>query len=186
MATSIQPTETTRPSDVDVLRGARDSGADIIPGADDFDTSAGPGPEVMDAATLIGDEVVNAQGDDLGKIEAIMLDVRSGRIAYAVLSFGGFLGFGSKLFAIPWNALTLDAKEERLVLNVSKEKLENAEGFDKDNWPAMADTEWATKIHAYYEVAPYWNDQLRGKDDARTIRAYHDAPAASLVASDRE
>jgi len=64
-------------------------------------TSNGPGPEVMDAATLSGDAVVNASGEDLGKIEAIMLDVQSGRIAYAVLSFGGFLGMGAKLFAIP-------------------------------------------------------------------------------------
>lgn len=186
MATSIPPTETARASDVDVLRGGRPGGADIIPGADDFDTEAGPGPEVMDAATLIGDDVVNAQGDDLGKIEAIMLDVRSGRIAYAVLSFGGFLGFGSKLFAIPWNAFTLDANEERFVLNVSKEKLENAEGFDKDNWPTMADTAWATKIHAYYEVVPYWNDQLRGKSDARTIRSFHEGPTESPAATGRE
>jgi len=186
MPTSIPDNTAARASDIDVLRGGRPGGADIIPGSDDFDTSAGPGPEVMDAATLIGDDVVNAQGDDLGKIEAIMLDVRSGRIAYAVLSFGGFLGFGSKLFAIPWNALTLDAREERIVLNVSKEKLENAEGFDKDNWPAMADTAWATRIHAYYEVEPYWNDQLRGTSDARTIRSFHEGPAESLAAADRE
>ena len=69
--------------------------------------SDGPGPEVMDAATLIGDNVVNSSGEDLGKIEAIMLDVTSGRIAYAVLSFGGFLGMGTKLFAIPWPALEI-------------------------------------------------------------------------------
>src|ERR1051325_2479606 len=74
----------------------------------------GPGPEVMDAKTLIGDDVVNGQGEDLGNIEAIMLDVTSGRIAYAVLSFGGFLGMGSKLFAIPWGALTLDARGHSL------------------------------------------------------------------------
>src|SRR5438132_13555933 len=118
--------------------------------------SEGPGPDVMDAASLIGDKVVNATGDDLGKIEAIMLDVNSGHIAYAVLSFGGFLGMGSKLFAIPWNALTLDAKEQRFVFNVTKEKLENAEGFDKDHWPSMADMTWAVRVHEYYDVVPYW------------------------------
>src|SRR5882672_10300112 len=78
--------------------------------------SDGPGPELMDAATLQGDTVVNAAGEDLGKIEAIMLDVITGRIAYAVLSFGGFLGLGMKLFAIPWSALTLDAAEKRFIL----------------------------------------------------------------------
>ncbi len=173
MATSIPPTATTR---------AR--GAGIIPDDDDFDASAGPGPEVMDAATLIGDKVVNANGDTLGKIEAIMLDVGSGRIAYAVLSFGGFLGIGSKLFAIPWSALTLDAKEKRFVLNVSKEKLENAEGFDKDHWPSMADTAWAIKVHEYYAVVPYWED-ARLASNPRTIRSFHDSPMQSR-APDRE
>ncbi|MEP6998531.1 MAG: PRC-barrel domain-containing protein [Betaproteobacteria bacterium] len=140
------------------------SGAQIIPS--DTPNTSGPGPEVMDAATLQGDKIVNAAGDDLGKIEAIMLDVTSGRIAYAVLSFGGFLGMGAKLFAIPWGALTLDAREKQFVLDVSKEKLESAEGFDKDHWPSMADPNWAAELHAYYNVTPYWEDDeqdLRGR-----------------------
>ena len=177
MATSIPPSSTSN---------TRARGATIIrDDDDDFDTSAGPGPEVMDAATLIDDKVVNAQGESLGDIEAIMLDVRSGRIAYAVLSFGGFLGMGSKLFAIPWSALTLDAREKRFVLNVSKEKLENAEGFDKDRWPSMADTVWATRLHAYYDVVPYWQDS-RLASDPRTIRSFHESPAGSLASTDRE
>ena len=131
-------------------------------------TSNGPGPEVMDAATLSGDAVVNASGEDLGKIEAIMLDVQSGRIAYAVLSFGGFLGMGAKLFAIPWSIFTLDAGEKRFILNVPKEQLENAPGFDKGHWPSMADTSWATELHDYYHVAPYWDDDLASPRDPRT------------------
>ena len=134
-------------------------GAAILP--DDESDSSGPGPEVMDAATLKGDNVVNAAGDDLGKIEAIMLDVTSGRIAYAVLSFGGIFGIGTKLFAIPWSALILDPAEKRFVLDVSKERLESAPGFDKDHWPSMADQKWATEIHEYYSVTPYWDDQVR-------------------------
>jgi sporulation protein YlmC with PRC-barrel domain len=120
--------------------------------------SDGPGPDVMNAASLIDDDVVDAAGDDLGKIEAIMLDVTSGQIAYAVLSFGGFLGMGGKLFAIPWSALVLDARHKRFILDVSKERLESAPGFDKDHWPSMADRAWATDVHEYYEVAPYWGD----------------------------
>jgi len=122
--------------------------------------SDGPGPEVMDADTLIGDNVVNAAGEDLGEIKAIMLDVTSGRIAYAVLSFGGFLGMGNKLFAIPWSALTLDTREKRFILNTAKERLENAPGFDKDHWPAMADANWARQLHEYYDVRPYWDDDI--------------------------
>jgi len=89
-----------------------------------------------------------------------MLDVSSGRIAYAVLSFGTFLGMGGKLFAIPWSALTLDAAEQRFILDVPRERLEAAPGFDKDHWPSMADETWANRIHKYYEIEPYWDDPL--------------------------
>jgi PRC-barrel domain len=130
----------------------------------------GPGPYVMDAATLSGDGVVNSSGEDLGTIEAIMLDVAGGRIAYAVLSFGGFLGMGSKYFAIPWSAFTLDAGEKRFVLGLSKDRLEKAPGFDKDHWPSMADRNWATQVHAYYGVAPYWDDELDASRDRRSTQ----------------
>ena len=116
----------------------------------------GPGPYVMDAKTLEGDAVVNAEGDNLGEIKAIMLDVQGGRIAYAVLSFGGFLGMGTKMFASPWSALTLDADAKRFVLEVAKERLATATGFDKDHWPSMADPSWASAVHAHYNVRPYW------------------------------
>jgi len=118
-----------------------------------------PGPQIIDAATLIGDPVVNATGAHLGKIRAIMLDVPTGRVAYAVLSFGGFLGAGDKLFAIPWPALKLDSPEKRFVFDVSRERLETAPGFDKDHWPRMADREWATEIHDYYNIPPYWDEE---------------------------
>ena len=129
----------------------------------------GPGPEIMDADTLIGDSVVNAAGEDLGEVKAIMLDVRSGRIAYAVLSFGGFLGMGNKLFAIPWSALTLDAGEKRFILNIAKERLDNAPGFDKDHWPSMAEASWARQLHEYYDVRPYWDNDI-SPPDPRTTR----------------
>ena len=128
----------------------------------------GPGPEVMDANTLIGDSVVNDSGEDLGKIEAIMLDVSAGRIAYAVLSFGGCLGMGNKLFAIPWSAFTLDTDQECFVLNVAKERLEGAPGFDKDHWPSMADPTWASDLHTYYNARPYWDDEYETTRDVRS------------------
>jgi sporulation protein YlmC with PRC-barrel domain len=83
-------------------------GANIVGGG----VGEGPGPQVMAAATLDGNEVRSSDGEDIGKISDIMLDVRSGRIAYAVLSEGGFLGMGTKLHAIPWSALTLDTAEK--------------------------------------------------------------------------
>ncbi len=115
----------------------------------------GPGPELMGAGTLLGNDVYNHQEQDLGDIKEIILDMRSGKVSYAVLAFGGFLGMGEKLFAVPWDALTLDTENKRFVLNVDKESLKDAPGFDKDKWPDMADRSWAEKIHAYYGTKWY-------------------------------
>lgn len=122
------------------------------------DVHQGPGPELMGANTLIGNDVYNQKDDNLGDIKEIMLDVRSGRVSYAVLSFGGFLGMGEKLFAVPWAALTLDTVNKRFVLNVEKDRLKNAPGFDKDKWPNMADSSWTKSIHDYYGTKPYADD----------------------------
>jgi sporulation protein YlmC with PRC-barrel domain len=126
----------------------------------DRDTTDEAGSTIIDAASLRGLVVVNSTDEELGTIETIMLDVPSGRIAYAVLSFGGFFGMGNKLFAMPWAALTLDAARKRFILDVRKELLESAPGFDKNHWPRMADREWAIQLHAYYDAEPYWDDTL--------------------------
>ena len=101
-------------------------------------SDSGPGPRLMGADTLMGEDVSNAQGEDLGDIKEIMLDMQTGEIAYAVLSFGGLMGMGTKLFAVPWQALQLDTTNKRFILDVPKDKLEQAPGFDKDNWPDLA------------------------------------------------
>jgi sporulation protein YlmC with PRC-barrel domain len=119
------------------------------------DVRRGPGPEMMGADTLVGNDVFNHKGEDLGDIKEIMLDMRSGRVGYAVLCFGGFLGLGEKLFAVPWNALSLDTENKRFVLNVEKDRLKGAPGFDKNHWPDMADQSWARTIHSYYGTQPY-------------------------------
>jgi sporulation protein YlmC with PRC-barrel domain len=111
---------------------------------------------VLAASTLAGDSVRNAAGDDLGKIDEIMIDIPSGRVAYAVLSFGGFLGMGDKLFAVPWSALKVDEDEKCLILNVDKQTIERAPGFDKNDWPDMSDISWGTQLSTYYKVGPYW------------------------------
>jgi sporulation protein YlmC with PRC-barrel domain len=127
-------------------------------GSSASDTRRGPGPEVMGAKTLIGNDVYNDEAMDLGQIKEIMLDLRNGAVAYAVLSFGGFFGMGEKLFAVPWNALKLDTTNKRFVLKVERRRLEQAPGFDRDHWPNMADQSWAKELHSYYGVLPYWDD----------------------------
>ena len=114
----------------------------------------GPGPELMGANTIIGDHVHNLQDEHLGEIKEIMLDMRTGRIAYAVMSRGGVFSIGEKLFAVPWEALTLDAVNKRMVLNVDANRLENAPGFDTDHWPDMANQAWALQVQNYYGIGP--------------------------------
>jgi sporulation protein YlmC with PRC-barrel domain len=124
----------------------------------DQPVTAGTKPyrRVLSASTLNGDKVVNTAGEDLGKIDEIMIDTPTGRVAYAVLSFGGFLGLGDKLFAIPWDQLSLDEERKCFVLGVDRQTLENAPGFDKDNWPDMADENWNSQVYKYYGSDPYW------------------------------
>lgn len=109
---------------------------------------------------LIGKDVRNAQGENLGGIKDVIVDVSNGRVHYVVLSFGGFLGLGEKLFAVPWDALTLDTVNKRFVLDASKDRLESAPGFDKDAWPDMADASWEKGIHDYYGTKPYIDPRL--------------------------
>jgi len=105
---------------------------------------------------MIGTQVVNPDGDTLGDIKDVVIDPHSGRIAYAVVSFGGFLGLGEKLFAIPFGAFKYNATLSQCILDVPKERLEAAPGFDSGHWPAMADEKWHRQVHAHYDRAPYW------------------------------
>jgi sporulation protein YlmC with PRC-barrel domain len=114
------------------------------------DGHKGPGPELMGANTLTGDKVHNLKDEHLGDIKEIMLDMRTGKVAYAVLSLGGVFTMGEKLFAVPWSALKLDTVNKRFVLDVEKERFENAPGFNSDNWPNMSDQQWINSIRPYY------------------------------------
>src|SRR5690349_3632051 len=145
------------------LQNQTRGGADIV--GTSRGRSRGPGPEVMAADTLDGDKVLSADGDDIGKIKDIMLDVRSGRVAYAVLSSGGFLGMGDTLRALPWNALTLDTDQKVFRVDITADRIKSEPGFNKDNWPSMADVSWGTSLHQYYNRRPYWSttsDPLTG------------------------
>lgn len=105
---------------------------------------------LLSSGSLSGDDVVNAQGEDLGNIKDLMIDTQTGKIEYAVLSFGGFLGLGDKYFAIPYNQMHVDAAEKRVVLNVDKERLKDAPGFDKSDWPNFADQTFRSTIDSFY------------------------------------
>jgi len=125
-----------------------------------FTTVAFAAPNMADnlyrGSKLIGADVENAQGENLGDIKDVVFNSR-GHIEYAVLAFGGFMGMGEKYFAVPWAALKPAAGQkpgdrDHYVLSMDKERLKNAPGFDKNNWPNMADRGWADQIYAFYGV----------------------------------
>ena len=112
---------------------------------------------VVSASKIIGEGVINRQNENLGKIHELVIDAKEGRLAYAVLSFGGFMGMGNKLFALPWRAFEFATSQNKLILNVNKDKLKAAPGFDKDaKWPDFADRTWGKGIYDYYGFDPYW------------------------------
>jgi sporulation protein YlmC with PRC-barrel domain len=119
--------------------------------------------QVLAASTLDGDRVRNSAGEDLGMVDDIMIDIPSGRVAYVVLSVGGVLGMGNKLFALPWDVLTVDEDEKCFICDVDKQTLKNAPGFDKDNWPDMADPAFASRLHSHYGTRPDWDETERPK-----------------------
>ncbi len=106
--------------------------------------------------TLGGNRVIGPREEDLGKIEDFIIDIKPGQIAYAILSFGGVLGVGDRLFAVPWNAMDLNTDKHAFVLNVEKDVLKSAPGFERDSWPDMSSMDWGERIYAYYGQKPYW------------------------------
>jgi sporulation protein YlmC with PRC-barrel domain len=120
------------------------------------ETRTGNFRKTMSAGTLIGDKVTNAQNDNLGDLKEIMLDVDTGRVGYGVLETGAFLGMAGKYLAVPWQAFGIDERNHKLVLNVPKETLQNAEGFDKNDWPDTTNPDFGRRIHQHYGYAPYW------------------------------
>ncbi len=111
---------------------------------------------MLRSSDILGCKVENAAGEHLGKVEDLVVDPLQGRVAYAILSFGGFLGIGNKLFAVPLPALAYRAADKIFVLHVDKETLKRAPGFDKDQWPNLSDRAWGEEIYSHYGYSPYW------------------------------
>lgn len=111
---------------------------------------------VLSSGSLSGDAVTNAEGDQIADIKDLMIDLDSGRVAYVVVSYGGFLGFGDKLFAVPWQAVRVDQDARTLVIDLDEEVLGSAPGFDKDAWPDFADPGWVRQMDDHYGLENDW------------------------------
>lgn len=93
----------------------------------------------LPVSSLLGSRVVNLQGEDLGDVTEVMLDAESGSVAYAVLRVTHLLGMREHLFALPWPSIHPDLEAGRVVVDLSKERLQHSKGFDRSHWPDHGD-----------------------------------------------
>ena len=99
---------------------------------------------------IIGSGVINLEGKRIGTIRDLVININTGKIAYAALEFGGFMGFDDKLFAVPWQSLTAVPADGTFIIDQSEKKLKKAPGFDKNNWPDVNDKSWGAGIYEFY------------------------------------
>jgi sporulation protein YlmC with PRC-barrel domain len=111
---------------------------------------------LISSEKVAGTNVENTNGDSLGHIQEVMLDKRSGQVAYAVLKYGSFLGLGGKLFALPWDILKYDTRREAYVIGIPEERLQNAPSFDEGSEPAWGTADYDKQIHDYYGSKAAW------------------------------
>jgi sporulation protein YlmC with PRC-barrel domain len=137
-------------------------------------------PPVPKASTFIGSKVVNLQGESLGKIDDLVIDPATGRITYAALAYGSILGMGGKFFAVPWEAFALQADGKTFILDMPKETLESAAGFDKNNWPKQPDSIWSASARGTGMRAMPSAEIKPGVGVSATVQAVN-APAETIT-----
>lgn len=123
------------------------------------------------ASKLIGMNIQNELGKSVGEVNDIVLDASTGKVRYLAVTYGGFLGLGNKMFAVPYEAFTChpdpdDRDETKLVLNVTQQQLEGAAGFDEDHWPDFGDTKFTNELDKRYGVD---RQALRARDRDRSV-----------------
>jgi len=120
---------------------------------------------IFSTSAFKGAPVPNFAGEVLGTVDEFVLDFDAGRVAYVVVSVGGFLGVGEKLYAVPWELFSIRADEHVLFVDIDKQMLLDAPGFERSRWPDMTDEQWAEEIHAHYAQKPYWNSDVTDAGD---------------------
>jgi sporulation protein YlmC with PRC-barrel domain len=112
------------------------------------------GRRLISADRVEGTAVYNTNGEKLGHVEDIMLDKLSGKVAYAVVSCGGFLGVGEKYLPMPWSVLTYDTDKNAYVVPADRRRLEEAPTFDSTM--SDDDRDWRDRVHRHYDAPAYW------------------------------
>ena len=119
-------------------------------------TAAVTANPLIAGARVAGTDVYNTAGDHLGEIYDVMLDKLTGKVAYAIMSFGGFLGLGDRYHALPWNVLTYDTEQEAYVVDLDRQTLEAAPTIGRDEDVDWSNEAWARRVHDHYKSPYYW------------------------------
>jgi len=116
--------------------------------------TAGHSPKLISSNSVQGTEVYGATGEHVGEIDHLMIERVSGRVAYAVMSFGGFLGMGKDFYPIPWNALKYDTTLDGYRTSVTREQVEGAPTYRGGETFDWSDNDWHKRVHDHYKSPP--------------------------------
>lgn len=109
---------------------------------------------LIGANKVNGTNIYNPEGDHLGAVDEIMIDKLSGKVAYAVATFGGFFGLGQSRYALPWSVLKYDTGRGGYIVDIDADKLKKAPRYEDE--AELSDRQWGTQLHDYYGIPPYW------------------------------
>lgn len=122
-----------------------------------LDDTTNPSGHLIAAKQVQGTTVYSLALDKLGTVEDVMIDKRSGRIAYAILGFGGFLGIGDRLYPLPWEKLRYDPEMGGYVVDIDRSMLEGAPSYTSEDAASWDDEAWGRGVYSYYGVRPFWD-----------------------------
>ena len=112
--------------------------------------------DLISSDKVDGTAVYNRQDEKLGTIYTLMIDKISGKVVYALLSFGGFLGIGDRYHPLPWSVLKYDTRQGGYVIDLDRSVLEGAPTYGRNEEPNWTDRRWGEDVHRHYGVRPYW------------------------------
>jgi PRC-barrel domain len=112
--------------------------------------------DLISADKVTGTAVYNQAGENLGEVYSVMIDKLSGKVAYAVMSFGGFLGIGNRYHPLPWSMLHYDTSRGGYIVNIDKTTLEGAPSYGENETVDWSDPVYGKRLHDHYQVPPYW------------------------------
>lgn len=133
---------------------------------DQIDNASSP---MISSERVTGTNVYNAEGDKLGSIETVMIDKLSGQVRFAVMSFGGFLGIGEKYHQLPWDGLTYDESKAGYVVNISREGLQGAPSYGRDEVDSFDYGSESDSIDHYYgNLEGFYSPDQQSRRNSRT------------------